>query len=132
MQPFSKNLNKYLWETVAFIIMQCCPKDPEIKLTWEQKLQDEEEISSEEIEKICKNLRVLANPTRLRIAYLLSKRDYCVCELVYKLEEKQSLISHHLAVMKQNGIVDSYNHSKWKYYRLNQNVNSILENLKGN
>ncbi|OPY25564.1 MAG: DNA-binding transcriptional repressor ArsR [Methanomethylovorans sp. PtaU1.Bin073] len=112
--------------------MQCCPKDPEIKLTWEQKLQAEKEISSEEIERICKNLRVLANPTRLRIAYLLSKRDYCVCELVYKLEEKQNLISHHLAVMKQSGIVDSYNHSIWKYYRLNQNVNSILENLKGN
>lgn len=112
--------------------MRCCPKDPGIKLTWEQKLQAEKEISSEEIERICKNLRVLANPTRLRIAYLLYKRDYCVCELVYKLEEKQNLISHHLAVMKQSGIVDSYNHSKWKYYRLNQKVNSILENLKGN
>lgn len=111
--------------------MQCCPKDPEIKLTWEQELQDEKEISSDEIDRICKNLRVLANPTRLRIAYLLSKRDYCVCELVYKLEEKQNLISHHLAVMKQSGIVDSYKRSKWKYYRLNQNMNPTLENLKG-
>lgn len=111
--------------------MQCCPKDPEKKLTWEQKLQDEKEISSDEIDRICKNLRVLANPTRLRIAYLLSKRDYCVCELVYKLEKKQNLISHHLAVMKQSGIVDSYKRSKWKYYRLTQNMNPILENLKG-
>ncbi len=111
--------------------MRCCPKDPEMKLIWEQELQEESEISPEEIDRICKNLKVLANPIRLRIAYLLSKRDYCVCELVYKLDEKQNLISHHLSVMKQNGLIDSYQSSKWKYYRSNKNMNIILEYFKG-
>lgn len=110
--------------------MRCCPNDPKIKFMWEQELQVEKEIAPETLDRICASLRVLANPTRFKIAYLLSKRDYCVCEIVYILNEKQNLVSHHLSIMKKNGIVDTYKNSKWKYYRLNLDINLILKTFE--
>ncbi|WP_340820153.1 metalloregulator ArsR/SmtB family transcription factor [Methanolobus sp. WCC4] len=107
--------------------MRCCPEDPVIRLMWEEEMEQEKVMSPEAVESICQYLKVLANPTRLRIAYLLSERDHCVCELIYKIEQKQNLISHHLSVMKKNGIIESYNQSKWKYYRLSIDVSPVLD-----
>jgi DNA-binding transcriptional ArsR family regulator len=111
----------------SLAVMRCCPEDQKIKLMWEHKLETEKEMPSEMLEQICTCLKVLANPTRLKIAYLLSKQDRCVCEIVYILNEKQNLVSHHLSVMKKNGVIDSYNNSKWKYYRLNIDISLILK-----
>lgn len=65
----------------------------------------------------------LSDPTRLRILDLLRTRDHCVCHLVERLELKQSLISHHIGVLRRAGLVESYPHAedrRWLYYRANR------------
>ena len=51
-------------------------------------------------------LRALANPVRYRIVQILATRSACVCgELVDELPLAQSIVSEHLKVMKDAGIV---------------------------
>jgi DNA-binding transcriptional ArsR family regulator len=115
---------------------RCCPVDPDIKIAWETDLRKEmDSLEKVNIKQTVELLKVLSNTTRLKIIMLLLKGDYCVCELVYILKEKQNLISYNLTILKKHDIVDSYNRSKDKYYKLNLNgnampvINFIKENL---
>lgn len=116
---------------------RCCPIDPDMKISWERNLnKDTESLENVNIGEIGELLKVLSNPIRLKMVVLLLKRDYCVCELVYILKEKQNLISYNLGILKKNHIVDTYNRSKDKYYKLNLDgdsmglINFIKENLR--
>jgi DNA-binding transcriptional ArsR family regulator len=115
---------------------RCCPIDPDTKIIWETDLRkDVEYLENLNITETTELLKVLSNPTRLKMVMLLLKGDYCVCELVNILNEKQNLISYNLSILKKHYIVDSYNRSKDKYYKLNVNgdamplINFIKENL---
>ena len=49
--------------------------------------------------------KVIANPKRLMIIDLLSKREMCVGELAEWAETSQSTISQHLRLLKDRGLV---------------------------
>jgi ArsR family transcriptional regulator len=63
-------------------------------------------------------LRAVADPLRWRILALLSGEELCVCHLVEALDAPQSLISHHLRVLRDAGLVESERYRYWTYYRL--------------
>lgn len=64
------------------------------------------------------SLRVLAEPVRWRIVELLATEELCVCHLVEMLDASQSLISHHLRVLRDAGLVDADRFRYWTYYRI--------------
>ncbi|WP_052374098.1 helix-turn-helix transcriptional regulator [Methanobacterium sp. SMA-27] len=106
---------------------RCCPTDTEMKLIWESELKRESDfLKNSNIQEIALLLKIISNPTRLQIIMHLLKKDYCVCELVYLLNEKQNLISYNLGLLKKHEIVESYNRSKDKYYKLGSNENALL------
>ncbi|TAH63368.1 MAG: transcriptional regulator, partial [Methanosarcina mazei] len=45
------------------------------------------------------------------------------------LNERQNLVSHHLAILKNCGVIEAYNVSKWRFYRLNPEFGDILNNI---
>ncbi len=63
-------------------------------------------------------LKALAEPQRWRILELLAAEELCVCHLVEELGLPQPLVSHHLRVLRDVGLVTSTRHSYWTYYRL--------------
>lgn len=63
-------------------------------------------------------LRVLTEPLRWRIVELLAAEELCVCHLVDELGVNQPLVSHHLRVLREAGIVESERFRYWTYYRL--------------
>jgi ArsR family transcriptional regulator len=63
-------------------------------------------------------LKALADPLRRRIVELLADEELCVCHLVEELAVPQPLVSHHLRVLREAGLVDSERHRYWTYYRL--------------
>ncbi len=63
-------------------------------------------------------LRVLADPTRLGVARLLLEQPQRVGELNAQLGIDQSLLSHHLKVMRDAGIVLGDRDGKAVRYRL--------------
>jgi len=65
-----------------------------------------------------RNLRLLADPIRLRILLLLDKEELSVAELQDILGLRQSRISTHLAHMKGGGLLEDRREGKSIYYRL--------------
>jgi DNA-binding transcriptional ArsR family regulator len=104
----------------------CCPADPEKKKEWEDHMLQEIDFLEHDIKKASEVFSALGHPIRLKIAYFLSQRDHCVCELIFKLNERQNLVSHHLTIMKNCGIIEAYTSSKWHFYRINPEFRSIL------
>jgi len=51
--------------------------------------------------------QALADPTRIMILYVLSEESRNVSELVKALELSQSLISRHLKVLRERGMVNT-------------------------
>jgi ubiquinone/menaquinone biosynthesis C-methylase UbiE/DNA-binding MarR family transcriptional regulator len=73
-----------------------------------------------------KNLRVLADPLRLRILLLLEREEISVAELQDILSMGQSTISTHLSQLKQVGLVEDRRTGKNNIYRLKQKESGDL------
>lgn len=63
-------------------------------------------------------LKALAEPLRWRIVELLASEELCVCHLVDELDVPQPLVSHHLRVLRDLGLVGTERFRYWTYYRL--------------
>jgi arsenate reductase len=62
--------------------------------------------------------RALADPLRWRIVELLSTEQLCVAHLCEELSAGQPLVSHHLKVLREAGLVEPDRYRYWTYYRL--------------
>lgn len=71
------------------------------------------------MEEFANVLKVLGDPTRLRLLRLLLEADteLCVCELVDSLEESQYNVSKHVTALKAAGLLESRRDGRWVYYR---------------
>lgn len=86
--------------------------------------------SDKKLENNATLLKSLADPTRLKMIYLLKNGELCVCEILEAMDKSQSTISHHLNMMKKENILLTRKEGKWIYYRLaDENIIEILENL---
>jgi len=62
--------------------------------------------------------KTLSEPVRLRIIYLLlSEGELCVCDLVNTLKLSQSVVSRHLAYLRNNGLVTTRREGVWVHYK---------------
>jgi len=63
-------------------------------------------------------LQALADEKRLRILEALREGEACVCELQGSLDMAQSLLSHHLRVLREAGLVRDRRDGRWIHYSL--------------
>ena len=75
-------------------------------------------------------LKVLADPVRLEILYLLEKTKFNSSEIQEELDRSQSTISKHLNMLVENDLIDFEKVDNIKYYRIANNdvfdlINSI-------
>ncbi len=61
----------------------------------------------EAVKNYAEKLKVCGHPIRLQLLCIIEKGDSCVTELWKCLEQPQPVISQHLAVLKEKGIVSS-------------------------
>jgi len=50
-------------------------------------------------------LKTLSDPNRIRILRILVEGEFCVSDLVEKLQVDQPKVSHHLAILRSAGII---------------------------
>ena len=83
----------------------CCPL-PDVDPAWAAETSD--------------LLKALADPTRLTMMASLWNADgpVCICDLTASLHLGQSTISHHMAKLKEAGLVDSEKRGIWIHYRV--------------
>jgi ArsR family transcriptional regulator, arsenate/arsenite/antimonite-responsive transcriptional repressor len=72
-------------------------------------------------------LAALGSEYRLRIVELLATGERCVCEITPHIPTAFSVVSHHLGVLEQAGIITSRRDGRWMRYRLTDNA--VLELL---
>jgi DNA-binding HxlR family transcriptional regulator len=82
-------------------------------------------IKPEEI-KIQANLhRILSDETRLTILQAIKQCDICPCVLKVLMKISDSLLSYHLMVLEEAGLVTSYKKKNWKIYSITEKGRSI-------
>jgi ArsR family transcriptional regulator len=82
------------------------------------KLHNETELAG-----VVPLLKALADPNRLQILDLLMQGDSCNCELNERLGLPPNLLSHHLRVLREAGLVTSRRDTidgRWIYYAVDR------------
>jgi ArsR family transcriptional regulator len=60
----------------------------------------------------------LGDATRLGVVRMLADGERCVCEVQQAFEVAPSLLSYHLRVLREAGLVESRRRGRWVDYRL--------------
>ena len=94
----------------------CC-ETVEVHEDWlrivEQTMPEETELYD-----LAELFKVFGDSTRIRILFVLSSAEVCVCDLARVLNMTQSAISHQLRILKQNKLVKSRREGKSIFYSL--------------
>jgi ArsR family transcriptional regulator, arsenate/arsenite/antimonite-responsive transcriptional repressor len=106
-------------ENVQIVVEHTSPPprlEPEVSTNFAPALTEEEATQQARI------LKVLAEPTRLRILSQLSlhERKVNVSELASAYRMAQPTISTHLRLLQLVGLISSYKDEQWTYYYLNR------------
>ena len=74
--------------------------------------------SVEAVSLLAETLKLLGDPTRIKIAFALSREELCVCDLAYLVGASQSAVSHSLRALRQMKLVRFRKDGKIAYYKL--------------
>lgn len=81
------------------------------------------DIDIEQLEIAASRLRSIAHPIRIALISLLQEKDkLSVTEIYNKLGIEQATASHHLNILKINGILTCKREGKMMYYSLKSNT----------
>jgi len=75
-------------------------------------------IASKSLESIAGGFSALSDPIRLQIVGILQGGLHCVCELREQLDVAPNLLSYHLKVLREAGLVEAARRGRWIDYRL--------------
>ena len=72
------------------------------------------------VEQLSEILKALSDPTRLEIVAILrdATEPVCVCDLTSTFDLSQPTLSHHMARLRQAGLIESEKRGIWAFYRL--------------
>lgn len=72
-------------------------------------------------------LKALADDNRLAIIKLLADRgELCVCDVATSLDLSDALVSHHVARLREAGLVDAHRVGRWLHVSLNTGAFTAL------
>jgi ArsR family transcriptional regulator, arsenate/arsenite/antimonite-responsive transcriptional repressor len=94
----------------------CCAL-PEVDHDWAQRTAD--------------LMKALADPTRLTMVAALWKAEQpvCICDFTNDMELTQPTISHHMAKLREAGLVESEKRGIWVYYWLRKDLPAVTRRL---
>src|SRR6202158_2111308 len=78
-------------------------------------------VASGDLTEVVRALKSAAEPTRLRLLFLLSQAAYTVGELATMLGQSQPRISRHLRLLTEAGFLDRFREQQCVYYRAPSN-----------
>ena len=85
-------------------------------------------------ERLAAVLKVLAEPTRLRLLSLVAANqdsEECICNLTDVVGVSQPTVSHHMRLLVDSGLLEREQRGKWAYYRLVPGAMDTLTTLIG-
>jgi ArsR family transcriptional regulator len=81
-------------------------------------------LLGEEADELASLCRALGDPTRVQIIHILAAATHpvCVCDFTAAFDLGQPTISHHLAKLREVGLVTSTKRGLWSFYQLNPEI----------
>lgn len=92
-------------------------------------------FTNDELSEFARWLKVICEPNRLALLEKIIDGVQCNCELGNALQIAPNLISHHLGVLREAGLVDverDPNDARWVYYSINLRALEDLKQIFGN
>lgn len=84
--------------------------------------------AAETISLLAETFKILGDPTRIKIAFALSKEELCVCDIANLLGVSQSAVSHSLRTLRQMKLVKFRREGKIAYYSLDDDhISNLLD-----
>ena len=68
----------------------------------------------------------LADPARLRILGVLADAGRCVCDIRSEVPIAANLLSYHLRVLRETGLIEGSRRGRWIDYHLAADVSSLV------
>jgi ArsR family transcriptional regulator, arsenate/arsenite/antimonite-responsive transcriptional repressor len=91
-------------------------------------------LDAEQADALSGRLKMLADPTRLRLLSMLLHSpggEACTCNLVEPLGLSQPTVTHHLQRMAAAGIVHGERRGRWTYYSVDRDaIDAITDALR--
>lgn len=76
-------------------------------------------VPSEDLTPLAARLKVLGDPTRMRIVQILATNgSVCACDLEEPLGLSQPTVSHHLRQLTDAGLVEREKRGTWAFFRI--------------
>ena len=72
--------------------------------------------------RVAKQFQALADVTRLKVLWILTRGEQCVCVLVTQIGIAQPLLSHHLKTLREAGFITARREGRWMYYALRRDA----------
>jgi ArsR family transcriptional regulator len=78
-------------------------------------------LLGDEADELAGIYKALADSTRVQIIHILvaATEPVCVCDFTAAFDLRQPTISHHLAKLREAGLVTSTRRGLWSFYQLN-------------
>ncbi|MBP2644628.1 MAG: hypothetical protein H6Q75_68 [Firmicutes bacterium] len=80
-----------------------------------------EALPEDEVQELAEIFKILSDPTRLKILYMLSRRELCVCDIAAVSGMSQSAVSHQLRLLRGTRLVKYRREGKLVWYSLDDN-----------
>jgi ArsR family transcriptional regulator, lead/cadmium/zinc/bismuth-responsive transcriptional repressor len=89
-------------------------------------------LDADQAEGLARRVKALSDPTRLTLAAALAEgQELCVCDAAWVLERAENLVSHHLRVLREEGLVTSRREGKMVLYSLSERGRLLLDATLG-
>ncbi len=86
------------------------------------------QLTTEQLERASQILKAMAHPIRVSIMTLLEDDKMNVTQIYEKLNLEQSVVSHHLGILRDKGVLLAERDGKNVYYSLKHNLlSSVIE-----
>ena len=89
-------------------------------------------LTSEQLDKSSQILKAMAHPIRVSILSLLEGDKMNVTQIYEKLQLEQSVVSHHLGILRDKGVLNADRDGKNVYYSLKSELLSSVINCVTN
>ena len=74
-------------------------------------------------------LKIISEPNRIKILCILNSAEICVCDLAEKIELPQNLVSHHLKVMQEGGLLGKVRRGNQLFYYIKTSMKAKITKL---
>lgn len=84
------------------------------------------ELDATPLESRAATFAALSEPIRLSLLDELSRDQRCVCQLQEALDIAPNLLSYHLRILREAGLVESTRRGRWVDYRLADDAGAAI------